>query len=216
MRVICVKVGDKYNPDWVYRLARMVNSHFSPHEFVCMTDKPVDGVDCVEAPDLPGWWAKVGLFEPGKFPGDNLYFDLDVVITGALEWLDWRLDDEPDKLHVRDDFSYSVVEPTTDNTLLGYHGCVNSSVMLWRDDSCREVWDEFTEDEMSRVHGDQNWITRCLHPKDKLSYLPNEKILSYKYHIQRGIKPAAVTVFHGDPKVSDLPADDPLRVAWEG
>jgi len=215
MRVICVKVGNKYGAEWVRRLRKMVDRHLSGHKFVCMTDKPVTGIECVEAPPLEGWWAKVGLFEPGKFPGDNLYLDLDIVITGALEFLEDRLDKEPDKLHVRDDFSYSVIEPTKSNPQLGYHGTVNSSVMLWRGDAVREVWDEFTPHEMSVVHGDQNWITRCLHPKGKISFLPNDKILSYKYHIQRGHKPAAVTVFHGEPKVTQLSRRDPLRAAWE-
>jgi hypothetical protein len=166
---------------------------------------------------MSGWWQKVSLFKPDRFAGDNLYFDLDVVITGPLDFLKGRLDRDPNRLHVRDDFSYSVKNPRPGhwNPQLGYHGAVNSSVMLWRGDSCREVWDKFTPAVMNEIHGDQNHITRVLHPQDKISLLPDDKILSYKYHILRGHKPTGVVVFHGEPKVTALNRKDPLRKIWE-
>jgi len=220
MRVVCVKWGNKYGPEWVLRLRKMVERNFKFDEFVCMTDKPIDGVDCVECPDgKPTWWSKVGLFEPGKFPGDNLYLDLDVVITAGLQPLVDAFLTDPTKVWARDDFSYSLLNPKPGigghmRTLLGGDGTVNSSVMLWRDDAGRKVWDDFTPAKMDEVHGDQNWITQALWP-DQLALLPNDQICSYKYHIQRGENPRAVVVFHGDPKVTGLSRRDPLRVLWE-
>jgi len=217
MRVICVKWGDKYSAGWVYKLRAMVARNFGDHEFVCMTDKSIDDVDCVPCADgLPTWWAKIALFEPGKFPGTNLYLDLDVVITASLDGIMDELQD--DKVTAPDDFSYSLINPKHSlgpdmRRLLGGDGTVNSSVMIWKDDAGRDVWDKFTPEKMQEVHGDQNWITQALWP-DKLALLPKKWVCSYKYHVIRGAELAPIVVFHGDPKVTDLSSQDPLRLAW--
>ena len=110
LRVICVKWGDKYGPKWVYNLRDMVARNLGKHEFVCMTDKPIDDVKCVPCEDgLPTWWSKIGLFKPGKFPGLNLYLDLDVVINAPI--FDIIASAERGKLSARDDFSYSLKKP---------------------------------------------------------------------------------------------------------
>lgn len=203
----------------------MVEKHLStPHRFVCMTDNPInpddwnyEPVECVPCPEgLPGWWAKVGLFEPGKFQGANLYLDLDVVITGNLDAL---LNEYRQGVVVApDDFSYSLANPKQGiggetQRLLGGVGTVNSSVMLWQDDAGRDVWDKFTPEKMQEVHGDQNWITQALWP-EKMELLPEKWVCSYKYHIMRGTPARPIVVFHGEPKVTDLSKTDPLRQAW--
>ncbi len=218
MRVICVKWGDKYGPEWVYRLRAMVerNLHLD-YEFVCMTDQPIDDVDCVPCADgLPGWWAKVGLHEPGKFPGTNLYLDLDVVITDSLDGIMDELQD--DKVVAPDDFSYSLINKKQGigpdmRRLLGGDGTVNSSVMIWKDDAGRDVWDKFTPEKMDEVHGDQNWLTQALWP-EQLALLPKKWVCSYKYHVMRGAEVAPIVVFRGNPKVTELSKQDPLMLAW--
>jgi len=217
VNVLCVKWGKKYGPEWVLRLRRMVRDHLSiPHRFICMTDRPIDGVRCVPCePGLPSWWAKIGLFGPGMFPGWNLYLDLDVVLTDSIDAL---LEVSDDKVWARDDFSYSLKDPQFLNPemekFIGGKGTVNSSVMVWKDDAGADVWDKFYTEVMEEMHGDQNFISKALFP-DKLGFLPEDLICSYKYHIQRGAKPAPVVVFHGNPKVTQLPKTDPLRKAWE-
>ena len=218
MRVICVKWGDKYGAEWVYNLRRMVRRNTFNIDFVCMTDKPIDFVDCIPCEDgLPGWWSKIGLFKPGKFPGLNLYLDLDVVINGGLE--DIVASAEPGKVSARDDFSYSLKKPEFLNPemerFIGGKGTVNSSVMVWNDDDGRDVWDKFTPEVMDEMHGDQNFISKVLFP-DKLAFLPDDLIHSYKYHVLRGEGNGVITVFHGHPKVTDLPKDHSLRQRWEG
>ena len=220
MRVVCVKWGDKYSALWVQRLKGMVSRHLSiPHEFVCMTDNPVDGIDCIEcAPDLPSWWSKVGLFRPGLLPGLNLYLDLDVVITASIDDM-VKENDDAGYVRAPDDFSYSLIHPKVGlgesmQRLLGGVGTVNSSVMIWRDDAGQDVWDQFQAEKMSEVHGDQNWITQCLWP-EKLHLLSEGWVCSYKYHVQRGEKTRPIVVFHGDPKVTGLPASHPLRQEWQ-
>jgi hypothetical protein len=140
-----------------------------PHQFECLTDDPIDGVKCVNLPTfhghpLDGWWAKIALFKPGLFPGPNLYLDLDVVINDDLTPL---CKFPALGLRVRDDFSYSVRAPRPGHTndQLGYDGAVNSSVMSWLGDGARKIWEKFSLDEMTRVHGDQNTITRIMHPR---------------------------------------------------
>jgi hypothetical protein len=216
MRVICVKWGNKYSGEWVHKLRGMVARHLpAAHEFVCMTDKPIDGARCVPCPEgLPGWWAKVGLFEPGRFPGLNLDFDLDVVIRDTIPAINYT----PGKVTAPDDFSYSLLNPKQGigpdmQRLLGGAGTINSSVMMWHGDDGRDVWDKFRPEKMQEVHGDQNWITQALWP-DKLTLMNPGVVCSYKYHVMRGVKPAPVVVFHGDPKVTDLSKTDPLRIAW--
>lgn len=219
MRVVCVKIGDKYGPEWVYRLRNMVERNLDrEHAFVCVTDKPIDDVICLPAaPDLPGWWGKVGLFRPGFLPGDNLYLDLDVVITRNITGM-VETNLNRGKVTAPDDFSYSLRFPKSGlgpdtRRLLGGIGTVNSSVMLWHSDDGRDIWERFTADKMNEVHGDQNWITQCMWPA-KLALLLGPWVCSYKYHVQRGEPVAPIVVFHGSPKVSDLPKGDPLRQLW--
>jgi len=219
INVICVKWGDKYGPEWVYRLRAMVDRHLSlEHRFICMTDQPIEDIDCIPCVDgLPTWWSKVGLFQPGLFSGLNLYLDLDVVITGPMD--DMIAENmAAGFVHAPDDFSYSLTNPRQGlgadmQRLLGGAGTVNSSVMIWHDDAGQAVWDEFTPEKMSEVHGDQNWITQALWPH-ALRLMSPGWICSYKYHVQRGEKVAPIVVFHGNPKVTDLSRTDPLRQAW--
>lgn len=224
MRVICVKWGDKYDVHWVYALKRMVKRHFSHNQFICMTDKPVNGVECVPcAEGLPTWWSKIGLFEPGKFPGDNLYLDLDIVIKNNIDYLVDVFNGDRSRLWALDDFSYSLVSqkhgigPDT-KKLLGGVGTINSSVMMWRNDSARAIWDKFDPAVMDVLHGDQNWITQVLWP-DGIRLLPERVGCSYKYHNlyadRFGHRDSDIVVFHGEPKVTQLPESHPFRVEWQ-
>lgn len=219
IRVLCVKWGDKYGPEYVTRLRRGVQEHLPiEHEFICLTEDPVSGVDCEPLPcDLPSWWAKLGLFRPGLFAGENFYLDLDVIITASLLPL-VELLERGDGLWARDDFSYPLRRPRTGldaafKRLLGGAGTINSSAMLWRGDVARAVWDTWDDVIMGICHGDQNRISQVLYP-DRISFIPDELVHSYKYHVLRGEEIAPVVVFHGQPKPHELSRDDPLRLAW--
>lgn len=216
MKVVCLKYGTKYGSDYVTRLRNMVARHLPlEHEFICYTERAVEGVTCESLPcDLPGWWAKIGLFKPGLSTGPTLYLDLDVVIGGEI-----RLPELGEKVWALDDFSYSLARPKQDvdpmtRRLLGGAGTVNSSVMYWAGDVGRKVWDNFTPAVMNELHGDQNWITRCLWP-DNISLFPPGLACSFKYHVNRGVEAAPIVVFHGDPKPAALSKQHPLRQLWE-
>lgn len=91
MIVACVRSGRRYPFEYVTRLRSMVERHMPPiaWEFVCITDQPersrgVRSVD-IEIAGLPGWWAKMALFQKAWRAGHSvLYFDLDTVICGDL------------------------------------------------------------------------------------------------------------------------------------
>lgn len=103
VNIVCIKWGTKYGSTYVNRLLSGVRKHLSlPFRFVCLTDDG-NGIDPqVEIHPLPvtpfderafdarkggETWRKVGLFQPGLagLQGDNLFLDLDVVITGSLD-----------------------------------------------------------------------------------------------------------------------------------
>ena len=92
MIVACVRTGDKYPVQYVYRLKEMVKKHLPfEHRFVCFTDRPNDlipsGVRSVDISDtgLRSWWGKMVLFSHQWRRDERvLYFDLDSVIVGDL------------------------------------------------------------------------------------------------------------------------------------
>lgn len=127
-----------------------------PHDFVCFTDKPVEGIQCRKPPSvLPGWWGKIGLFKPLDVVYPLLYLDLDVVVTGELDVLfggqdfatirQWKLIRSP-------------------KTVPGY----NSSAMLFGYANCRgQIWSNFDPSVMRRFRGDQDWLRHCC-PDEKM------------------------------------------------
>lgn len=217
MRVICIKWGKKYSSEYVIKLKNSVERWLSvPHEFVCITESPVDGVNCIQFETKhEGWWAKIELFRPGRFPGANLYLDLDVIVTASLDGFI-----KPEgRLLALDDFSYSLrnkkqgIDPKT-RELLGGDGTCNSSVMFWHDDEARDVWDRFSPEVMTRLHGDQNHITQCLWPNKLALYQPG-LACSYKYHVLNNDGHGSVCVFHGNPKPHELDKTNSLRKIWD-
>jgi len=215
MNVVCLKWGRKYGAEYVTKLQSMCRKYVPIHRFICFTDSPVDGVECRELPtDLPTWWSKIGLFKPGLLQGNNLYLDLDVVLTSSMQPLLDAFYTEPNKLWTLDDFGYSLVKPRKSidphtRKLLGGDGTVNSSAMIWRNDCARKIWDDFKPEIMDELHGDQNHITRSLWP-DGIRLLPDGVAGSYKYG---GGKAFPITVFHGEPKPAGLGGW--VKKAWQ-
>lgn len=177
MLVACVKVGTKYSSDYVVKLRNGVARHLKePHEFVCFTDDPVEGVTC-EQPlcGLPGWWSKVGLF---RLEQPLIYFDLDVVITGDLKPLiEWD--------------GFGIVKDW-------WQPGFNSSVMRLTGKETF-IWRKFNPRFMGMVHGDQDYITGMM-PDAKT--FPAEYFPSYKANkCDRAVPDGALAViFHGEPR----------------
>ena len=214
LRVLCVRWGDKYGPEYTERLRRAVERYLKvPHEFVEVRDNPPS--------TLPVCWQKVGLFRPGAFPGMNLYLDLDIVIHSDITWI---LDEyEPGRVTMIDDFRHGYRHPwagTSEKTrtvtpellarLGGLHVC-NSSIMLWNghDPGPQRVWTEFDPRVMKTLAGDQNWTSQVLR-EDGLCLLGEDWAGSYRYHYRKGLR-RPITIFHGHPKPGDLADAEVLR-----
>lgn len=179
--VWCVLWGEKYSADYVRVLKAMIERHLkTQHRFRCVTNKVIDGVDTVNPiKHWHGWWQKLTLFELAR--GRSLYFDLDVVITGELDYL----------------------VPYTRNVLAAPanwgqsgHGGIQSSVMAWNG-TLREPYERFDYDvDSKRLWGDQEFLSEMY--GENYTKLPG--IYSYKYHCTTGLPTdCSVAVFHGKP-----------------
>ena len=186
LTVWCVFWGDKYDSAYVYALKEAVQKNLSvPHRFICITTERLDGIT-TRLPFVPyhGWWQKIGLFAPGMATGPSLYFDLDVVITGSLDYLVPYT--QGDKLAAPANWAQSG------------HGGIQSSVMAWAGnwtepyERFKPQWPEVSQ----RLWGDQEFLWEML--GDDWVRLPG--VCSYKYHCRGGL-PAdkSVIVFHGKP-----------------
>ena len=186
--VVCVKVGTKYNSEYVNKLQNMVSRHLTvPHDFICITDDHV-GVNCkCILPDGEdnGWWTKLTLFkkDPYGIKGKILYFDLDVVIRENIDCF----------ANYRSDFIIM-----KDKLMNMY----NSSVFLLEAGSRPNVWDSYIKDPIDArkyaVGGDQHWITE----KAKADLWSEDWVKSYK--VNNFKEEGKVVIYHGKPKPHEL------------
>jgi hypothetical protein len=202
--VCCVKVGDKYGPEYVNRLAAMVRGHTDvPHRFLCLTDNPrgitVPYTDI--GTDAPGWWAKLVLFRPHPALDKNrvVYLDLDTVIAGDIGFL----------------FAYegpfAILRNFMHPTLYG------SAIMSIQPGWGRSLWQAFQRDAkaiMARLHGDQEWIDENVTQADRWQDLAPGKIGSYKVdELHEGPKDFSICCFHGVPRPHEV--DGWIREHWK-
>ena len=187
--VFCVCVGEKYDSAYVYALKEAVEKHLTlPHRFKCITTRKLEGVETV-LPPVPyqSWWSKISLFYPGIATGPTIYLDLDVVITGNIDFL----------ADLTDTFSAPA------NWAQSGHGGIQSSVMCWPG-NWHLPFEKFNyEIDSERLWGDQEFLWELL--GDDWQHLP--LIGSYKYHIRpTGIIPEwmRIACFHGLPNPEDV------------
>jgi len=188
-------------------LRRQVERHLSDtHDFE---------FNCITESDLPGWWGKTTIFDRHISQERNLWLDLDVVVTGALNALVVPL--RGSQLRIAKNWAQS-----------GHGGC-QSSVMYWEGDSAQIISDSFNPadahwpprgdrfwDNGQVQHGDQEWIT-YLRDTGRLDveYFDFPHVQSYKYHCRDGVPPdCRVVAFHGKPKPADVYDLLPQRIEW--
>lgn len=206
LTVACVlKSGGIYDATWVARLRDGVARHLPlPHRFVCLSD--VD-VPCERIPlehNWPGWWSKIELF---KLRGQVLYFDLDTAIVGDIS-------------EIAECARSNGLTMLRDFYALDHLG---SGVMAWGDDASA-LYNVFSRnpDESMKVRrarmGDQAFIEETFGEENiwRWQDFVGDQIVSYKVHCRNGVPPnARVICLHGQPKFADMPANDPVRLAWE-
>jgi hypothetical protein len=200
--VACVWVKPRYTLEQVLILKAMVKRNlYLGHEFVCLTDH-TEAIDELRAnnirpivvkSDLKGWWQKIRLFDPKNFsPGSSiLYLDLDVVVAQSL-----------------DEF-FCVEDPMVMIANFGVnfrHSKYNSSAMLWENGHAEAIYTAFNQlgpdRVMKHLHGDQCWIWRVM--RDSVAVWPSDWVRSFKYDVRKGGTVPPVTVFHGDPKPTEV------------
>ena len=190
--VCCVKVNDKYGPEYVNILHAMVKRNLSiPHKFVCITDDTTGinpEIETKEALFSDGWWTKLSLFAPKcyDFRGKVLYFDLDVVIVANIKKL------------ATYDAEFAICRDWMCSTY-------NSSVMLFEADSQTQIWERFNADreagKKSVRDGDQGFIAAHSTPR----VFPERWISSYKVHCKGVADPISpVVLFHGRPNPCEV------------
>jgi hypothetical protein len=210
LRVVCVKWGDKYSPEYVTTLKSMVDRYLTiPHTFECVTEAPVDGVTCMPLLcPYEGWWQKIGLFRPGFLTGPTLYLDLDVVIVGSLDWVaDYAACD----LAAAVDWGAPLMAgPKYPNEIAG---CL--MVMSGRGVTDK-IYTRFSPSDIARLapHGDQTYITEVF--GNRYTEIPHGRVMSYKRHCRaRGAPPpgSSVIAFHGKPDPHEV-GDEWVKLSW--
>ncbi|WP_068117156.1 glycosyl transferase [Tropicimonas marinistellae] len=225
--VICIKWGTLFGPEYVNRLYSGARRNLSvPVRFFCMTED-ADGLHPeIEALDLPiepfraemeaalavanrqGAMRKVSLFRPGLIPdldGPLLGFDLDVVITGALDDI---LHHAPGRVAMRADWVEARRGRKTG------HGSV------FRYDPALHGWlyETLAADpagEVAKARGsEQRYTSTLAQEKGAFAYLPPDQVVSFKHgclhlppmnYLSEPRLPgnARVVCFHGRPKMGD-------------
>lgn len=224
----CVIHGQAY--DWIYvdKLYSMLTRNFTfpvrLHVFTEQTravPEPYIKHELINWPSIHGprraWWYKVQLFNSNYFQGRLLYFDLDVVITGNLDWI---LQSSPHYFWAIKDFTH-MWRPKWEG--------INSSIMYWDTTKFNRVWENFESqplDTVTRSHkGDQDYISASI-PLSERRFFDDSLIKSWRWNVKDGglnhstkiyNRPSAgsilppntkIVVFHGTPKPHEV--DDSL------
>ena len=178
LNVICVSTGNYLGrgEDYVSHLLSGVAKHYKGEaKFHVLRDGPAN------------WWAKLQMFEPGRFPkGDRcVYFDLDTVITGDLTDL---MDYDGPFAGLRD-----VWQP----------GQMGSGIMSWTAGEADHIWTKWQEAgcPMDDPRGDQAWIGQQMPMAIRLQDLLPGQLVSWKAQCADGVPESARVVFyHGQPR----------------
>ncbi len=208
--VICMKWGDKFGPEYVNRLHRMVEKNLTiPHRFVCFTDNG-DGLnEGIEVRPLPEMsldkslpergWRKLTVFQEklADLEGQALFLDLDIVIAGNI---DGFFEAEGEFLIIKDwDFPKDVIG--------------NSSVFRFEIGKYPDVLDYFVnngEKVRSEVRNEQAYLSYKMHEKGILKYWDKSWCVSFKrqclhkFPLNYFMEPkfpenAKIIIFHGRP-----------------
>ena len=187
-----------YSDDWVIKLRNGVARHYSkPHRFVCVTDEPADGVECLplwtDYLHLGGCYNRLKIFSPemAEILGPRfICIDLDCVITGDLA----PIFDRPEPFAMN---AYSCPHERDQH--------YNGSLILM-DAGCRaQVWETFDPVESPKaieaagtkiVGTDQAWIRLTL-GKGEARFTEADGVMDYRHSpsMRSGLPKHAKMVF---------------------
>ncbi len=218
----CVWTGQKYRLEYVQKLHRAIHRNFSgPFTFTVFTNNPISDAflhhrAVIVPPGAVGYWNKLFLFARGRdghghWPkGERVvYFDLDVLICGSLDWL---LDWPSERLWMARDS----IRPDR----------WNSSMMMWPSgsDYTAPIWSRWVDTgrpidkQMPHSKGDQAWIEAYCRSTGESPWLWQQHIplgrVDFYYRPRPGSKKwdtltrippgTSVVIFHGKPHFTEL------------
>lgn len=170
-----------YNADHVRALSNMIKANLTlPHDFVCITDQKVEGVNTYpmwDFPDMrprpgdPDNWRALKIFGIAKDLGDRLLvLDLDILIRRNINHL---ITDDP----------FRVAK--------GKAAPYGSCIYLFDTDKYGYIWDTFEPEAAKRIIAekrhpdgrkwvgtDQAWISHCV--PDAALYTPEDGVYRYR------------------------------------
>lgn len=229
----CVIHGSAYSWTYVEKLYSMLNRH-SSHDIKLhvYTEKhrPVPApmikhelIDWGISGPKKSWWYKMQLFNSEHHSGPLLYFDLDTVIVGNIDWIQglplhafWALRD----------FKY-LWRPT--------HQGINSSLMYWNTAKYDYVWQNFKQQNLNNIInkyvGDQDYISQAIDSNQR-QFIDENRVKSWRWqcldggynfkrktyqnlgagtHIENN---TSLVIFHGKPKPDQI--TDPVIIKhWQ-
>jgi hypothetical protein len=169
------------------------------------------------------WWYKIQLFNAQYHQVPMIYFDLDTVITGNIDWI-WQL--PTDQFWAVQDFKY---------LFRNRNPAINSSVMWFNPAQWNHVYQEFDPDIVAKTrgrwHGDQDYIQEKI-PLEKCRYFPTNQVASWRWELHDGgydflkrkhrtpgtgtVIPdtTSIAIFHGHPKPHEI-CDSTVLQHWQ-
>ena len=199
--VVCVWWGTKFPVDYVYNLKAAVERNTTvPHQFVCYSDKMIKGVKThILRPGYEGWWNKLQMFDPANKAGDRIvYFDLDTLITGNIDWL---LEDRSWFMGIEDVGAVNAHQPHLKNVL-------QTGVLAWEFNPVSFIWSEFVmgyDQIVDRFRGDGEYLQTRINPYQRtlLQHKYPGRLKSYKYQVYPGPPDdeTSIICFHGRPSI---------------
>lgn len=217
MQFVCIKAGSRYKADYVNRLYSMVSRHYhAQFDFYCYTDKP-EGIrpEVLTRPLYyafdPAWWDKIWLFKPvAELANDYICaLDLDLVITGSIDWLSFYRGSFCGLRHWHDPAAW------------------NGSMWLLKPGYLTEVWDDFIDDAfaiMNRLYSDQEWLSEKIPDADDFETIAPGQVLGFRDHYWKQkltdgkrtfTDTGSIWVFHGLPKPHEVTSTIPwVKENW--
>ena len=220
--IACLIHGNYYAWDYVDILYQNIRNNLScPIRFHVWTEKDrtvpphmIKHALIEQYMDGPkkAWWYKTQLFNVKEYAGPMIYFDLDLMIIGDLNWMR-KLPME--QFHAVRDFKCLWRK---------HRQAINSSIMAFDNRNFEHIWPKFRDNKdrlMHMYHGDQDYLNAEI--IEHRRYLPENKIESYRWQVLHGgmdfrtrtypqqqdidVKigdDTAIIVFHGDPKPHEV------------
>lgn len=229
----CVIHGDAYSWTYVDRLYNMLSRHLSvPVKLHVYTEaeRHVPApyikhslIDWKLSGPKKAWWYKMQLFNATEYCGPMLYFDLDTVIVGNIDWI-WQL--PLNYFWSVRDFKY-LWRPYSYN--------VNSSIMWFDTEAFDHVWQVFSKQNLNSItgkyQGDQDYISDVI-PEYERNSFNIAQVQSWRWQCldggynfaqKRYLKPntgtyidpaVSVLIFHGSPKPEQI-TDSVVSEHWQ-